>query len=404
MHPMPSPLLAELLAPNLHVALIHYPLGMLVVGVLIELFAFLWPQSTVRTAGRWLILIGTLSAIPAVFSGIYALRQVARVDLAVQGRSWADVKAASPVLHDPVIWHELMTHTLYQSISTAVAVLAVIVWLGCGDGARRSLRWPVLVLLLGSVGGMMVGAWWSGEAIYKHGTGVDHGWPQTEADTSMPAFSRFENWFPPVELHIIAAGVTVALSLAAVGLSFRKLALLTADPTLPAEPDGYGSGDVARSFNPNLEVTRPTVVPASRGWVVALLIAVVTATGGWFVLARSAGTLDTAKGHYQDVPKLLWAQVKPDPPQKVNRRLAHVAGSATLILLPIIFAVAAKWGPRGRVLVSVLTGLLVVVVAAQVWIGVLMLYDGPDGPINHFNTPSAEAAPGATTNPSGLSA
>ena len=38
----------EFIRPNWHVILIHYPLGLLVVGILIELFAFLWRRSGFR--------------------------------------------------------------------------------------------------------------------------------------------------------------------------------------------------------------------------------------------------------------------------------------------------------------------------------------------------------------------
>ena len=67
----------EFINPNLHVILIHYPLGLLVVGTLIELFSFLgWRNSAFRAAGRWMLLIGILSLTPTMFSGLYALADV----------------------------------------------------------------------------------------------------------------------------------------------------------------------------------------------------------------------------------------------------------------------------------------------------------------------------------------
>ena len=66
-----------LVRPNLHVILIHYPLAMLVAGTLIELLSFVWPRGTFRAAGRWMILLGALLAVPTTFSGIYAMRDVA---------------------------------------------------------------------------------------------------------------------------------------------------------------------------------------------------------------------------------------------------------------------------------------------------------------------------------------
>jgi uncharacterized membrane protein len=390
---MPPTFAAELIAPNLHVALIHYPLAMLAVGVLTELFGFLWPRSTVRTAGRWMILIGALSAIPAAFSGIYALRAVARVDMGID-HPWADVRAASPVLSDPAVWHALRNHTLYQSIATGVAVLAAVVYLGAGDAARRALQAPVMALLVLSIGGMMAGAWLGGEAIYKHGTGVDRGWPPTPADAAAPSPTRIEQLFPPVELHVVLAGVTVAIAVAAIGLSFRRLAMSVAPPVSTHHED-YAATDLARSFNPNLEVTAVVPpLPAGRFWLLAFAVAAATSLGGWFVLARSADVLAQAHGHYQRVPQLLWKQVKPEPPDKVNRLLMHLAVGGTIIVVPLLLAALARWAPRQRVLLAALTLVLVVAVAAQVWFGVLLLYDTPDGPLHHFNPPSGEGAAG----------
>ncbi len=368
--------LAELIAPNLHVALIHYPLGMLVAGVLIELFAFLWPHSSVRVAGKWLVLLGALSAVPAAFSGIYALPAVAHVDLD-GSTAWADTRATSPVLSNPAVWHAIKTHAVVQSIATGVAALAVVVYLGAGDHARRALHAPVLAVLVLCVGGMMTGAWFGGEAIYKHGVGVN-----LPPESSQP--TKLEQLFPPVELHVVMAGVTVAIALAAIGLSFRKLTL-TVGPSL--EPVGdHGATDLARSFNPNIEVTAVTPpLPASTFWLLAFAVAAATSLGGWFVLARSADVFDQSHGHYAQVPSLLWKQVRPEPPQKLNRRLVHLAAGGVIIVVPVLLAMLARWAPRQRILLAACTLVLVAAVAAQVWFGILLLYDTPDGLITRFN-------------------
>src|SRR5437764_8879087 len=107
----------EFISPNLHVVLIHYPLGLLIAGALIELFSFLWSRSGFRTAGRWMILLGALSAVPTTFSGIYALNSVALSHNSVgEETPWSDVKAGSAVLSDPHVFAMLRTHVLYQSI------------------------------------------------------------------------------------------------------------------------------------------------------------------------------------------------------------------------------------------------------------------------------------------------
>ncbi len=393
---MPSMPLAELLAPNLHVALVHFPLGLLVVGVAVELISSLWPESSARAAGRWMIGLGVLSAVPAAFSGIYALRAVARLDPGVD-RTWADVRAASPVLSDPLIWKQLRTHAIYQSVATGVAVLAAVAWLGCSDDGRRAVRVPVLAVLVVCVGGMMVGAWFSGEAIYKHGTGVDRGWPAdspTAAPTAAP--TRVEDLFPPVELHVVLAGTTVALAAAAVGLSFRKLTVAAGPPVLSVHE--HGSADLVRSFNPNIEVgAYVPKLPAARFWLLAFVVAATTSLGGWFVLARSADVFEDAQGKYGQVPQLLWRLVKPDPAEheRVTRLLVHLIAGGTIIGLPLLLAALARFAPRQRVALAAATLVLAGAVAAQVWFGVLLMYDTPRGPINHFNPGAAETAPPA---------
>src|SRR5205807_2675734 len=64
------------LNPNYHVILIHYPLGVFVLGVILEMFSFFWRKSSVRSAARWMILLGALLSIPAATSGIAALDEV----------------------------------------------------------------------------------------------------------------------------------------------------------------------------------------------------------------------------------------------------------------------------------------------------------------------------------------
>ena len=44
--------------PNFHVILIHYPLGLLTLGVLIETLCAVWRHPSLRSAGRWMLLLG----------------------------------------------------------------------------------------------------------------------------------------------------------------------------------------------------------------------------------------------------------------------------------------------------------------------------------------------------------
>jgi hypothetical protein len=49
-------------------------------------------------------------------------------------------------------------------------------------------------------------------------------------------------------------------------------------------------------------------------------------------------------------------------------------------------AILARFAPRRRWLISIFTLLLALAVAAQVWLGILLLLDKSTGLINHFNS------------------
>ena len=390
---------SQLISPNLHVILIHYPLAMLIAGTLIEFFSFLWRRSSFRTAGRWMILIGALSAVPATFSGIYALRDVARIDSQIR---WLDLKSTSPVLSRPEVWEMLRHHMIYQSIATAAAVLVVVIWIGASDGVRRTLHLSLLTLLLATVAIMVTGAWLGGESIYKNSVGVETTPPMPAIPSTEPVSwtnspTRVEQLFPPLELHTIMAGVTTAIALVAIGLSCRKitsvydapeeLPMVTGDPQMisrgPRTPPS--SVLMGRTFNPDLELEITPFVPAARFWLLAFVLALSTALGGLFVLARDADVFTQMDNQPKQIPKLLWEQIKPEPGEKVNRLLAHAVSGTAIVVLPIILALLARFAPRERIILALMTICLIAAVSAQVWLGILLLFDTTEGPLNHFN-------------------
>jgi uncharacterized membrane protein len=397
---MPTPLIS----PNLHVVLIHYPMAMLIAGVFIELFSFLWPRSSFRVAGRWMILLGALSAVVAAYSGIYALRDVSRV---AEGMPWLRFKIDSPVFSDPKIWAMMWKHTLYQSIAAGVSALVVTTWLGCSDKTREALRLPFLVILLGTVSVIVFGAWLGGESIYRHGVAVcstakgadaatqPASWRMDAGDSWATSPTKYEKMFPPVELHVIFAGMATAIALASIGLSFRKLTTLYEAPThrpitardetmAPRQPASPNS--MARTLNPDLEIDLHFSAPAGRFWMLTFLIALMTAVGGLFVLARSASIpLDEVKQPKQFISDFR-KQIQPEDFHKPTRVFVHFVTGSAIVVLPLFLAFLARFAPRKRILLSVCAGLLIIAVAAQVWFGVLLLYDTEQGPLKGFNT------------------
>jgi uncharacterized membrane protein len=403
----------EFISPNLHVVMIHYPLGLLIVGTLIELFSFLWSRSGFRAAGRWMILIGALSAVPATFSGIYAFNSVAQANNSAGEAPWVDVKASSPALSDPTVFAMMRKHVLYQSIATGLCVLAVVVWLGGSDRARQSLRIPLLAVLILGVATVIYGSYFGGEAIYRHGVGVetDKGPTKPPPEVASPR-PGWEQQFPPVELHVITAGMTIAIALAAIGLSFRKITasvevedrrpIRPRDETMAENGPTAGSGrprtppspvSMVRSFNPDIEVTVNPFAPASRFWLLTCLLALFAVAGGLYV---SHGDEIKAK---QNVAKAVWSEIKPTSEQKINRLFGHVAAGTVIVLTPLLLAGLSRFAPRQRLWLSIVTLVLLIAVASQIWFGVLLLYDTPVGSIAKFRASEATATTAPATNP-----
>jgi uncharacterized membrane protein len=413
----------EFINPNWHVILIHYPLGVFVLGLLIELFSFVYRRTSLRLAGRWMIFIGALSCIPTALSGIYALGNVVRMDLpATQvnaDRPWAEITAASQLNEEQ--WEFLGRHTWAQASATALAVVLVTIAVGCSDRWRRRLYVPLLLGLLFSLAAMLWGAYYGGEMVYRHGTAVSaveekgampHATEpkptESAADDQVEAKRKLEYFVPPLQLHVLLAGLAVAVAFAALGLSMRAVATADdagydADRDLDADlgrserdmlyeppvPRGPAAMDVARSLNPEADVgTRRARLPVSRTWLLAALFAAgASASGIWFL----AGPDETRTWE----PKRLWSLITPNDQNPGLRRIAHVAAGGVIIVTPLLLALVTRVSRRPKVSLTLLALLLVSAVAVQVWLGTLLMLDTPRGSVLRFNA-SGEAPEPAT--------
>ena len=281
----------QFINPNWHVILIHYPLGLLTIGIMIELFSFLWRGSTVRTAARWMILLGALACIPAVTSGLYAFRDVVSPGSSDE-HTWVQVKQTSR--WSPEQWEFMEDHITWAAIASALFVVAVVVWLGASDEWRRRLRWPVLIALLLGLAMMSNAAWHSGETVYRHGTAVrvEAGTQQAEphaANEHHDETSRVEYYVLPLQLHLLMAGLVIAVAAGALGLSIRRGAL-EVDATdlavaqIETASDPVASALAGRPLEPSpteqiVLVGPPKVFPA-RFWIIACLLAIGTVAAG----------------------------------------------------------------------------------------------------------------------------
>ena len=375
--------MTEFISPNLHPLLVHYPIALLVTGTVIEVFSFLgWRRHPLRAAGRWMILLGALSGVVAVTSGIYAIASVARAGVPenISYGSWHQWAGSSPLIQNAPAWKLMVRHLLLESIGTGVLLLATISWIAFSDRLRLSLAPACLVLLLVGVGLMGTGAYFSGEGIYRHGVGVD-----TQSVT--PAARSIEYYLPPVEAHAIGAGVVISLAALSIGLSIRTRVLQTPSEGIHGIAAALGGSPVEFPEDANaVPVHIATAdelaqrVPSSRFALLTALVALLTAAGGWWVLASGSSASVLA---FKD----LWNLIR-DPAQNngamLTRRLAHVIFGTALIVLPILLAIVSRYVTRSRVILSTLISLILIAIAGQIWLGVLLINDGNAGPVTRF--------------------
>lgn len=418
---MESPL-REYITPNWHAVLVHAPLGLLSVGIFIEVFSFLWRRSTVRSAGRWMVLLGAITAVPALTSGIYAYRDamspMTNVKDVVFQDSWQDlldgklVDRASVVPGEKsveitarqmldgeagkALWH----HLLYNCIGVGAIFLAIIAYIGTSDRWRRRLYLPLLLTLVIGEGLLVWGSHSGGIIVYEHAIAIK---PPTPLSTIVPTRDeQLSAMLPPAQLHMTLAGWVVGLALVALGLSIR--AMTEGAPILAAEeswfegeqprdaasrnvvgnrPNGIiatgeetlvtesGIQEVPLGETPppiRAEVVRPVMIApvtplmpiaTSRYWLLATLFALLTSVAGlWLVKIWSWPNLvDMLRGE--------------------NRNLYHSILGTSIIVLTLVLALVTRIARRSKLAISVFSLLLFLAIGLQIWVGVVLTFDGP---------------------------
>ncbi len=432
-----------MIQPNFHAAMIHFPIGLLVAGLILELTGVCFRGVATRAAARWMIAVGALAMIPAALSGVYAISDVARRSMPVGQKvdvAWADVLKSTDLYggktsasdNEGDQWRMISGHVWRTAPATGGALLAVLLWMGASDRWRKRLYLPCGLLLIGSAGVMMWGAWMGGEAVYRHGTAVRLNDRRTAPAVMHPATQpgaaremtearspgTLAHVAPPLQSHVVFAGFAISFALAAMALAFRnasageivlsaedeeKLLTGVAEPGVrPAVPQDLA---MLRMFKPAAAMAVAKAdAPAARLWLTAALFGVITSSLGLWFLSQQTDAASRASQDKRSIAVVLWETVKtpapppgpttqpPENPLNLNRRFAHVIAGGVLIVLPLLMSALAKWAPRHRALLASLSLLLIVVIGVQVWIGVLMTLDTPGGSVTKFNPPAVDVA------------
>lgn len=376
----------EIINPNWHVILVHYPLALLTLGVVIELFALLWRTSTARTAAKWMILLGTLSMVPTATVGLYAFKDAASGASSQPDAPWDELKSNSGWTTDQ--WTFMRRHIVWQSGATAICLVVVLMYLSSSDAWRRGLHLPLLALLVIAVALASGGAYWSGEAVYRHKVAVE---PQSTENTVGTAVSgnesmtRWNDKLSPLQLHLLFAGFTVAVAWAALGLTFRKWAVE------PGRGHEHEVDREVREREERLMIMGPTpghrpkdphhkhddattAVHPVRFWVLTLLLALLTAAAGvWYtegmdwLSMRTARNVLTHGASSTERAAMTLGQ---------KQLLYHILLGGAVIVLPLLLAALTRL-TRSRVITTLFAFVLVGAIGLQVWMGILLLYQLP---------------------------
>jgi hypothetical protein len=65
--------------------------------------------------------------------------------------------------------------------------------------------------------------------------------------------------------------------------------------------------------------------------------------------------------------------------------MAHLGGGLAIVALSLVLALLSRVAGRSKLTLLIFAVLLLAVVAAQVWFGVLLTYDSMQGPVMGFN-------------------
>lgn len=392
----------EFINPNWHVVLVHFPIGVFLLGMLVEVVCLLFRHhGSIRAGARWMVVLGALAGLPTAYAGAYALSDVARRTApdVPQDAPWHAVASGSSLSAHQ--WEMIENHVWTSGGIAVVAAVLVTLAVACSDRWRAGLYPVFLGMLLGCAGFMAAGAWYGGEMVYRHGIAVklpydnSEGGPSSSTTESAPADSAGDSpaseiqqekgrglyhYVNPLQTHVTLAGLAAALGMLGIGLSLRAASTSPhwRDPELSRagvealpHPQRGGREDLAmlRSFAPNVEVTGVAErVPVARFWLMTCLVSIAAALAGWWVLGKE---------HETYRPQDLWSLVTSEGHV---RRIAHVAGAGAIVVLPLFLALLGRVARRSRALIALFSLLLVAAVAGQVWMGVLLMYDQPRVP------------------------
>jgi hypothetical protein len=113
----------------------------------------------------------------------------------------------------------------------------------------------------------------------------------------------------------------------------------------------------------------------ARFWFLAMLLVILTVAGGIWTLAHEMGTWNL---------KTLRDTITETDGPALTRRLAHVITGVVILADTLVLAVMALMRSRSRLMLAIFASPLILAIAIQIWLGILLVLDGPAGVVTRF--------------------
>jgi hypothetical protein len=208
---------------------------------------------------------------------------------------------------------------------------------------------------------------------------------------------KMEYYAPPMDIHLLMAGVVFSLAAVTLGLSIRRA--LTTDTVIvqripptyvpaAAERESIKPISLMQALNdPGDEIPIVPAIPAARFWLLTALVVIGTVvTGLWLGGFLTSWPLMVRKDAIIRV-------VRNIQDSKKAREGMHIVFGSSILLFTLILALITRFAPRSRVILSAFGFLLVVAMAGQIWLGIMLTFDGGRGPLARFRTETEATAP-----------
>jgi len=137
--------------PNIHPFFVHFPIALLTLGLVTEIWAFARKNDTSWKVGGWIQAAGTVGLLTAVGTGIFA------------GQSEV-IPAGATTVFD--------THQQGAFISAAIFATLGLWRAGARGQIAGRKRAMFLLLYAAGVGVVLLTGWYGGRMVFEYGVGV----------------------------------------------------------------------------------------------------------------------------------------------------------------------------------------------------------------------------------------